>query len=740
MTAKHNRVVGLPAVLRRDAPDFINLRKALRAAIVAPLVLVIGMYVLDDDTLALYGVLASIVALVFADYGGPAQERARAYLVMLARLTATLALGAALCSSPVAAVVGMFVIGFAATFASALGGYAPLHVSGMALAYSLSVLQPLTVLGVGDRIAGWVLGVGVSVLAALVLWPIDRRTGLRLAATELVGDLAETLASLSERDGSRRLKALGRRVDDLHQKMATPLRPFGAASRDIAMFHLVEHLENAVDLVGDLVADDAAAVKHDPLLGDVADALERTRDVLAGERLPAVAVDAVPKLGDELQDARRRVERAAASAGDGAAGLAVMTSAVPLLSLAHLSLWIEFEAARAVSSGREPPPHVGVAPEVASAAAPYDVRSVAARSAAFLRWELDSGGVIFRNSIRAGVALAAAVALAEMLGVEHGFWIVLATLLVLRSNAASTSAIAVWAVVGTIAGFAAAVLIIELAGDSDTLLWIVFPIAVFLSGYTPGALGIGVGQATFAVNVIILFSLTNAPGIETAFARVEDVTIGAVSAAALSLVMWPRGARAVLARAVADAYRAAAAATSAFVDGSADARKDVEQRLIAARRRAEAALDAAITEHGEPISIRSWVSILRPLVFVRAPLVPTVSTVAEPCAQARDQVRGLAEHLGRHLSTVADYLDGDESGNGSGADSSVGGVAVPPQALYACVSASGTDERRLFIAMTLDAWALLIAEIDRDLAVTEGDLRSVVAASRPNAWLVVAAS
>lgn len=43
--------------------------------------------------------------------------------------------------------------------------------------------------------------------------------------------------------------------------------------------------------------------------------------------------------------------------------------------------------------------------------------------------------------------------------------------------------------------------------------------------------------------VVTLFGLLDAPGFETAVVRVETVSIGAVTAAALSVILWPRGAQ-----------------------------------------------------------------------------------------------------------------------------------------------------------------------------------------------------
>ena len=50
--------------------------------------------------------------------------------------------------------------------------------------------------------------------------------------------------------------------------------------------------------------------------------------------------------------------------------------------------------------------------------------------------------VWFRNAVRGAAGLALAVAVVEVTDVEHGFWVVLGTLSVLRSNALGTGATA----------------------------------------------------------------------------------------------------------------------------------------------------------------------------------------------------------------------------------------------------------------------------------------------------------
>ena len=96
--------------------------------------------------------------------------------------------------------------------------------------------------------------------------------------------------------------------------------------------------------------------------------------------------------------------------------------------------------------------------------------------------------VWFLNSLRASLALAAAVLVADVSGVQHGFWVVLGTLSVLRTNAASTESTALRALGGTAIGFAVGALLLLGIGTSTPALWAALPIAIAVAAYAPGTL------------------------------------------------------------------------------------------------------------------------------------------------------------------------------------------------------------------------------------------------------------
>jgi uncharacterized membrane protein YccC len=163
--------------------------------------------------------------------------------------------------------------------------------------------------------------------------------------------------------------------------------------------------------------------------------------------------------------------------------------------------------------------------------------------------------VWFLNSMRAAVALAAAVAVADLSTVQHGFWVVLGTLSVLRTSASSTGATALRALAGTVVGFAVGALLLQAIGTGQAALWVALPVAVLVAAYAPGTTPFLVGQAAFTVTIVVLFNLLVPAGWKVGLLRVEDVAIGCGVSLVVGVLFWPRGASSVVADDLADAFR-----------------------------------------------------------------------------------------------------------------------------------------------------------------------------------------
>src|ERR1022692_3362298 len=167
---------------------------------------------------------------------------------------------------------------------------------------------------------------------------------------------------------------------------------------------------------------------------------------------------------------------------------------------------------------------------------------------------MDLPSVWFRNAVRGAAGLALAVAVVEVTDVEHGFWVVLGTLSVLRSNALGTGATALRAVGGTAVGFVVgSAVMIGVAGHA-ALLWVLLPLAVLISGVAPSMISFAAGQAGFTLVVIILFNIIDPVGWKVGLTRIEDVAIGCAVSIVVGLLFWPRGATAALGRALSDAF------------------------------------------------------------------------------------------------------------------------------------------------------------------------------------------
>ncbi|MGH9091004.1 MAG: FUSC family protein, partial [Acidimicrobiales bacterium] len=294
-------------------------------------------------------------------------------------------------------------------------------------------------------------------------------------------------------------------------------------------------------------------------------------------------------------------------------------------------------------------------------------RTVAAAHATFR-------SVWFRNSLRGATGLALAVAVVEVTNVEHGFWVILGTLSVLRSNALGTGANVVRAMAGTVVGFVVgSAIMLGLGGHTD-LLWAVLPVAVLVSAIAPTAISFSAGQAAFTVVVVVLFNIIDPIGWRVGLTRIEDVAIGCSVSLAVCVLFWPRGAAPALGRALCDAYASGSDYLQRAVERTTSVVDDVdtETARLAGEgpyRRLDDAFRQYVAERGaKPVppavaahlvtgAFRTRVAAYslgtlprRPVDAVAAPL-PSVTA-------AGDALRQAAEGACRWYHAVGDVLAG----------------------------------------------------------------------------------
>ena len=162
--------------------------------------------------------------------------------------------------------------------------------------------------------------------------------------------------------------------------------------------------------------------------------------------------------------------------------------------------------------------------------------------------------VWLQNSVRGAAGLGLAVLVADVSEVSHGFWVVLGTLSVLRSNALSTGQNVLRGLAGTVIGFAAGAAIVAIIGTNTALLWVLLPFAVLFAGLAPVAISFAAGQAAFTLVLLIIFNILAPEGWQIGLVRIEDVLLGSSVSLVVGLLLWPRGATAALGTALAEAY------------------------------------------------------------------------------------------------------------------------------------------------------------------------------------------
>jgi len=741
--------VNISTRLQAKDPDFVNFRKAARAALVAVPLFALLKVALDEGPLSTFAFFGCFVGLVFADFGGPPRPRAMAYAAMIIVGDILIVIGSSLSDSLVGSAATMFVVVFAVSFATIFGGYFPAFVAPVALAYSLAVLDPLNNVALDARLLGWTVGGTAAMLAALLLWPVDQRLKLRQTLAQASCALAAVMESGRDRgaaeDGYRKAADA---LAEARRKASTPLRPAGPTSRHVGLLHLGLNLEQAADMTRQFL-DRGWPPKDDDerLAAACARTFRRTGAALLERSDPAILSEDLKALNDTLLDRHRSIKSAAIRTSESSSDavqrmsetLADMRRSFPIMALGHTALWVDVAAAATLGLGKALTPLTN-RPELT----PLTDRPAALlqRTRHILAKGLDPDGVIFRNSLRAAAAMTLAVVLAQVVPLEHRFWVTLAALLVLRSSATSTSATILQAMAGTVTGFVVAAIILTLFDGNPTVLWLLLPCCVFLAAYTPNAVSFMVGQVSFTVAFVLLFTLIDDVGLLTDVTRVETVAIGAAASAVMAFIFWPRGARVALAHAVAVVYRAS---SEGLRHTAADpvASRRAAQTNMHARRRADEAFGIALGEHGQRIDARAWIALFRAPntvhSLVTGLLPPPSPGAADRFGPALAVIHRNRDEVAARLARVADRLD---SADGLSAQDEPAAQSreAPVDDLIPLLteeldSAQTLTPQLLSDARLLIAWNYWVTCVADYLAAAGPALDQVSAASQPRAWL-----
>jgi hypothetical protein len=469
---------------------------------------------------------------------------------------------------------------FTIFFAGIIG---PNPASGTIAAMFAYVLPVVSVGGAADlpsRLEGWWLASAAGTIAVLLLSPPAPGNRLRAAVAELSGELASRVRAAAAGKVTSPDPMMAAKDRLRAAFTAAPYRPTGLAASDQALGSMVQLLEwsstqvaeafdGHIDLTQDCPQDRQLLLRSADLFGDTqalltGQAAEPDFDALENAR--AASAEHLSELSGRAGEPDARIAAAQAVHAQ-ALSVVARSVAADALIVSHRASPETIEAARRQwyqSPGAEP----GSALPARAAAALARTPGVASftTAATLVRRHASVRSVWFLNSLRAAIALAAAVAIADASGVQHAFWVVLGTLSVLRTSASATGSTAWRGLAGTVVGFVIGAALLVGIGTNPDALWAVFPVAVAIAAYAPGTTPFLVGQAAFTVTVVVLFNLLDPVGWTVGLLRVEDVAIGCGVSFAVGVLLWPRGVVAVVSTDLADAFRSGAAFLTEAVD------------------------------------------------------------------------------------------------------------------------------------------------------------------------------
>jgi uncharacterized membrane protein YccC len=582
--------------------------RAVRAVLVIPPLFALTYEGFGNLQMALFAAFGGFANLVVASFGGSRRDKTIAHFGLALTGSVGLIIGTAVNGITWLAVLVTIPVAFGIFFAGVAGPNAASGVIAALFPFVLSVVTAGTVSMLPDRLAGWWLASAVATVAVLVLSPPSPGDRLRTAAAgsaralaALLDAAARGVATPADHKASHDAKN-----ELLSAFASTPYRPTGLATADQAMASVVQYLEWCAALIADATdghADlDQAAQPDRDLLAETAVVLRQAGDILADR-------DGTAPL-PELDELERRREAGAAyhqSAASDEDRDATQAAARHAFHAQAISLAVRGLVADTLIATRRADPETiaarrrswyGAQPEGTDAerrvAALYGALGVLTRHASIR-------SVWFLNSLRASLALAAAVLVADLSGVQHAFWVVLGTLSVLRTNAAATESTALRALGGTAVGFVIGALLLLGIGTSTPALWTALPIAIAVAAYAPGTLPFAFGQAAFTIVIVVLFNLLVPVGWKVGLLRIQDVAIGCLVSLVVGVLFWPRGAASVVGDDLADAFRIGAAYLKESVGWALGTRPeppDAGPAAITAGIRLDEALRGFLAEQG----------------------------------------------------------------------------------------------------------------------------------------------
>jgi len=589
--------------LETKDPELDAVRRAARAAITLPVAAGIGLLFGTGQT-PLFSIFGSIALLIVVDFPGNRSGRAVAYAGLAVVGGGLIVLGTLISPIPWLAVTTMFVLGVGVTFAGVLSTAVAAARRATLMPFVLTVCTPPG--PIPERLLGWSIAVVIAVPAALFLLPPRHHDDLRRHAAQVCQVLAHRLLGRSSaREVNSAMNAL------FANYVNSEYRPVGLTAGSRALVRVVDDLGWLCDRVTDQTAD-RLGVMRDPAVRVLTACARLLRVARVADRAPdrAELDAALTELRAVAQGRYREDIAELLGEPDDAAALAVGQRLLDRRTFGATVAITGRVIAGAAAADARPVLHRVLGRDLPETGAAARVLSEARAVAAIPSGYLATRAVVVRNSLRTGLGLALAVATTHLFPVQHGFWVVLAAMSVLRSSALTTGTKVLRAVAGTTAGFVIGTVIIEALGVDPVVLWCVLPVVAFLAAFVPDVWSFTAGQAAFTMLVLIVFNLIHPTGWRVGLVRIEDILVGGAVGIVVSVLLWPRGSGAAVSKAIRSAFEVGTEYLRVAVfrithGASPDPVEELSHRALTAARTVDDAIRQYLSESGEAADHRA---------------------------------------------------------------------------------------------------------------------------------------
>ncbi|MFJ4585476.1 FUSC family protein [Streptomyces echinatus] len=636
----------VPAWLRAHDPGLAATRRAARTALVMPALFALCGQVFHSPPMATYAAFGSFSMLLLVEFTGPLVQRLRAHLGLAVAWAVLICLGTLAARQSAVAVAATVVVAFVVLFSGVVSSVLAGASTALLLAFVLPVTTPAPLSQLPERLAGAGLASAGALLAVPLLWPRPAADPLSAPAARVCRAAAAQLrldtSHLTDGPGAPGLPSCRRVADETAAATAglrgafqdTPYRPTGLSSGSRALVRLVDELTWLSAIVTDSAPSPDGHPRCDPDARTVrltaASVLELTAGLLEE---PHGSPRALRARTAELREAMSRMERGATTrlpvhlpGPDSEPEVLAFLSTLDLsfraqeLGFATLQIADNVDLVAAAERRSWPERLLGLEPGGPS----QPLAAAHERAVAHLR----PNSVWLHNSLRGAAGLGIAVALVQLTGLQHSFWVLLGTLSVLRSNALSTGQNAVRALGGTLVGSVVGAALLQLIGHHGTALWFLLPVAVLVAGIAPAAVSFAAGQAAFTLTLAILFNIGQNPDWHIVLLRLQDIGLGCAVSVLVGLFFWPRGAAAAVDRALAEAYAGSARYLARAVaygvrrcgdrPSTADAPLGEGLQAAAAARRLDDAFRSFLAERGaKPVPLADLTTLVTGIVGLR---------------------------------------------------------------------------------------------------------------------------